>query len=147
MHKNRLRKIWLACKAVAVCALAALCAFFALLLTHSPVFEEGEAYELSYGLSSSAQTVRTKNPLFDKLLNGAVAGESVRYTGNRYEEMKEKFAATLLFTEEVNGVTNYYLYSPLLKGGMELCGRFVNLHIAVSSEQTAAGTPIIFGGF
>lgn len=141
-----MRKIWQAAKAIVTLALVCLCAFFALCLCCSPVFEKGEAYELSYGASSSAKTKRTDMPLFEKL-TGAVAGESVRYAGDRYETLKEKFGATLLFTEEACGVVNYYLYSPALGAGVELCGRTVNLHIAVSAEQTAAGTPLIFGGF
>lgn len=141
-----MRKILQAAKAVITLALVCLCAFFALCLWYSPVFEKGESYEVSYGASSSAQTKRTDMPLFEKL-TGAVAGESVRYTGNRYEVIREKFGATLLFTEEACGVVNYYLYSPVLGGGVELYGQRVNLHIAVSSGQTAAGTPIIFGGF
>ncbi len=147
MRKNGLRKIWQTGKAVFVVALVLLCAFFAICVSRSPVFEEGESYELSYGASSSAQTVRTDSPLFDKLINNTVAGESVRYTGDRYEELKREFQAELLFTENAGGVVNYYLYSPRISGGMKLYGKTVNLHIAVGSEQTAAGTPIIFGGF
>ena len=141
-----MRKTLQAAKAIITLMLVCLCAFFALLLCYSPVFEMGDAYEVSYGLSSSAQTKRTDSPLFEKL-TGAVAGESVRYTGNCYLPIKEKFGATLLFTEEACGVTNYYLYSPYLGKGVELYGERVNLHIAVSEEQTAAGTPLIFGGF
>lgn len=141
-----MRKTLQTLKAILTLALVCLCVFFALCLWCSPVFEKGESYEVSFGASSSAQTKRTDAPLFEKL-TGAVAGESVRYAGNRYEAIKEKFGATLLFTEEACGVVNYYLYSPALGNGVELCGRKVNLHIAVSSGQTAAGTPIIFGGF
>ena len=141
-----MRKTLQATKAIITLLLAILCALFALVLCYSPVFDMGEVYEVSYGLSSSAQTKRTENPLFEKL-TGAVAGESVRYSGDCYLGLKEKFGATLLFTEEACGVTNYYLYSPYLGRCVELGGERVNLHIAVSSEQTAAGTPLIFGGF
>ena len=141
-----MRKILQAAKAIITLVLVCLCAFFALCLCYSPVFVMGESYEVSYGLSSSAQTKRTDSPLFEKL-TGAVAGESVRYTGDCYFDLKEKFGATLLFTEEACGVVNYYLYSPYLGACVELGGERVNLHIAVSSEQTAAGTPLIFGGF
>ena len=141
-----MRKTLQAAKAIITLLLAILCALFALVLCYSPVFDMGEVYEVSYGLSSSAQTKRTENPLFEKL-TGAVAGESVRYAGDRYEALKEKFGATLLFTEEACGVTNYYLYSRDLGEGCAVGGYLVNLHIAVSEEETAVGTPLIFGGF
>ena len=75
-----------------------------------------------------------------------VAGESARYAGDRCEGIREQFSARLLFTEEVCGVVNYYLYSPRLGEGVVLNGFLVNLHIAVGEEQTAVGTPLIFGG-
>ena len=142
-----MRRILQAGKAVVVALLVILCAVFALYLSRAPVFEQGEGYELSYGQSSSAKTERTETPFLDKLIHGTVAGESVRYRGDRYEKLKAQFSAELLFTEESNGVVNYYLYSPRIAGGVQLYGKTVNLHIAVGSEQTAAGTPLIFGGF
>ncbi|MDE7158718.1 MAG: hypothetical protein K2N74_04000 [Clostridiales bacterium] len=141
-----MRKFYHACKAffILFCSLGA--ALFALLLYRAPVFPQGESYELYFGNSSSASSVRTDNPLLQKLLTGA-KGESVRYTGDKYEELKEKFGATLLFTETVCGITNYYMYSPMLGETVNVGGYAVNLHVAVSEEQTAAGTPLIFGGF
>lgn len=136
-----------AVKAGCVLLSALLCAAFAILLLYSPVFEEGEAYELYFGASSSSEIASTHSPFLDKLLRQDVAGESVRYSGNCYEALKARFCAELLFTEEAAGVTSYYLYSPLLGEGVLLDGRVVNLQIAVGSGQTAAGTPLIFGGF
>lgn len=142
-----MRRILSAVKAVLIVLAAALCAVFSLLLVHSPVFERGEHYELYTKASSSSPVRAVGDPVWEKLLAGAVAGESVRYQGDRYEELVKKFHAELLFTEEASGVKNYYLYSPLLRGGVALGDRLVNLHIAVGEEQTAAGTPLIFGGF
>lgn len=141
-----MRKIKTTVKSVAAFYGALVLAGFAYVLYRSPVFEKGTGYELYAGASSSACIVSTQNPLFDKLFT-PVAGESVRYAGNRYEEIKERFSAELLFCENVCGVQNYYLYSPLLKSAVTLNGFTVNLHVAVSEEQTAAGTPLIFGGF
>lgn len=141
-----MRKVLQTGMAIAIVLLSLACAVFALCLNCSPVFEPGESYELYYGASSSALIKETNAPLWDKLLS-VTAGESVRYKGDRYEDLKEKFGAELLFEENVCGVMNYYLYSPKLGGGVLLKGYTVNLHIAVSEEQTAAGTPLIFGGF
>lgn len=142
-----MRRIFKPIQTVGVIAAAALCVLFAAFLSLSPVFEGGTGYELYLGASSSALTVRTENPALDKFLLGNVAGESVRYEGNRLEEIAKKYHAEVLFTEEAAGVVNYYCYSSYLGGCVLLDGYAVNLHIAVSAEQTAAGTPLIFGGF
>ena len=133
-------------KTTGIIVLAAGCVLFALLIAASPVFEQGEGYELSLGSSSSARQIFTDCPALDKLLH-TVKGESVRYVGNRYEELKNRFHAELVFTEEACGVTNYYCYTPLLGSCVSVNGYDINLHIAVSEGQTAAGTPLIFGGF
>lgn len=130
--------------AIVICAL--LCASLPYALFSAPIFDMGYGYELYCG-TSSAEIIRTETPALTKLLRFDVKGESVRYEGNRYDALKEKFAAELLFVEEAAGVTNYYMYSEQLKGGVLLGGHLVNLHIAVSCNQTAVGTPLIFGGF
>ena len=116
------------------------------LLLHAPAFENGENYTFYLGANSSALAKASPNPVLEKYAY-SVKGESVQYSGNRLEELTQRYRAKLLFTEEACGVTNYYFYSPLLKNSVELGGYAVNLHIAVSAEKTVAGTPIIFGGF
>ncbi len=133
-------------KAAAVTLACLACAVFLLLVLHAPVFPEGGGYEVYYGDSSSCLMKRTDEPLFTKLAGG-VTGESARYAGDRYEEIKARFHARLLFEEETGGVKNYYLYSPDLGGGVMIEGYLVNLHIALGAEETAVGTPLIFGGY
>ena len=111
-----------------------------------PVFLPGEGYEFSLGASSSAAIVASDDA-FAKLTLANVRGESVRYRGDRRGELLSRFRARVLFTEVACGVTNYYCYSPFLDDSVELSGELVNLHIAVGNGQTAAGTPLIFGGF
>lgn len=141
-----MRKIRRTLTGIALVLTAAACGLFALLLHHSPVFKRGERYELYYGSSSSRMLVGAE-PVKDKLLTGKVTGESVRYSGDRRAEVEARYRAELLFTEEACGVVNYYYYSPVLGGGVRLGEYVVNLHVAVSEGQTAAGTPFIFGGF
>lgn len=142
-----MRRFCTALRECAVVAAAVACVIAVMVLFAAPVFRAGESYTLYLGGSSSALAVETEHPLQDKTLFQNVAGESTVYDGNFYREIKERFHATLLFTEEVCGVTNYYLYSGQLCGGVYLNGERVNLHIAVSAEQTAVGSPLIFGGF
>ena len=134
-------------KTVGIIFLCVVSALFALALHSAPVFDRGEGYEISLGASSSAEQIVTERPLLLKMFKSDAQGESVRYDGDRYEELKKAFDAELLFTETEGGVTNYYLYSPKLSGGIALNGYLVNLHVAVRENRTAVGTPIIFGGF
>lgn len=126
---------------------ALICLLFLCLLYCSPVFAEGKGYTFYLGESSSARAVASDMPVLDKLLLGNVRGESAEYEGDRYEELKARFRAELLFSEKADGVENYYLYSPVLGECVEIGGKKVNLHIAVRKESTAVGTPIIFGGY
>ena len=140
-----MRKFLITIKAFIVAAAVIGCIVFAYALVHAPVFERGERYEFYVG-TSSEEVVLANSPL-EKLFLKNIKGESVRYSGDRAEALMGRFHAKILFTEEAAGVTNYYCYTSQLKGGVLLNGYCVNLHIAVGNEQTAAGTPVIFGGF
>ena len=118
---------------------------FVYALKNAPVFERGERYEFYLG-TSSEEVVLAQSPLA-KLFLKNIKGESVRYKGDRVQELISRFNAEILFVEEAAGVTNYYCYTSALKGGVQLGEYCVNLHVAVDKEQTAAGTPLIFGGF
>lgn len=131
-------------KGIAIIGACIACGAFAYALTRSPVFD-GEGYELYTG-TSSAGVIVTDAPAAVKLTL-PVAGESARWEGDRAAELLERFDARVLFCEEVCGTRNYYCSSPLLGEGVLLRGVRVNLHIAVSGGRTAAGTPVIFGGF
>ena len=142
-----MRRIGNTIKIAFVALAATVCAAIVFLLTLSPVFPRGEYYELYLGENSSGPCVATENPFLDKLRLGGVRGESVRYAGDRADELLSRYHARVLYEEPACGVMNYYCYSPLLGNSVRLMGYYVNLHIAVSETQTAAGTPIIFGGF
>ncbi len=131
-------------KGIATIGACLICGAFAYALTRSPVFD-GDGYELYAGTSSAAVIV-TDSPATLKLTL-PVAGESARWEGDLAAELLARFEAKVLFCEEVCGIRNYYCHSPQLGEGVLLNGVRVNLHIAVSGDRTAAGTPIIFGGF
>lgn len=110
---------------------------------------EGERTYYLYSPSSQAQ-MKDALTFTDAFF---LTGESVRFSvaaedkENLVEEIAELFRAELVAKESVSGVTSYYLYSTNLRGGVRVQGRKVNLHIAVSGDSCAVGTPIIFGGF
>ena len=140
-----MRRFLFTIKAFLVAIAVLACIVFLYILQNSPVFERGERYEFYRGTSSD-EIISVDSPLV-KLFLSDIKGESVRYRGDRAEELIERFRAKILFMEEAADVVNYYCYSPVLKGGVTLGEYFINLHIAVGREQTAAGTPVIFGGF
>ena len=67
---------------------------------------------------------------------------------NAYAEnlLAEKGAQTLM-EERVAGVRSIYAYTAGGRGGVQLFGGRVNLHLAVCGEEVQVGTPIIFGGY
>ena len=140
-----MRKLLFTIKAFFAAILVAACLIFVYVLLHAPVFEQGERYEFYTGTSSD-EIVLARSPL-EKLKLHGVKGESVRYEGDRAKELIERFHAEILMIEEAAGVMNYYCYSSALDSCIELNGKRVNLHVAVSGDRTAAGTPVIFGGF
>lgn len=82
-----------------------------------------------------------------------IKGESVRFDladedgETLVNRLIEEYNATVLFTEEVSGVVSYYCYTPDWEEYLDLNGQRVNFHVAVSAEECAVGTPIIFDGF
>lgn len=47
----------------------------------------------------------------------------------------------------LDGITIVCGYSPLLKGGVLLDGRFVNIQLAFRDDKTIIGSPLIFGSY
>lgn len=140
-----MRGAFLAIKAFLLTAVAVSCVLFVYVLFTASVFPSGERHEFYKG-TSSEEIVLSRSP-YEKLFLSNVKGESVRYAGDRAEEMIKRFNAEILFTEEAAGVVNYYCYSPMLENNVLIGEERVNLHIACNGEETAAGTPVIFGGF
>ena len=140
-----MQKFWVLGKALLAVTAALGCLVFCYALLHSPVFPKGERYEFYTG-TSSEEIVLSDSPLAKYSLTG-IRGESVRYQGNRVQEMISRYRAKVLFIEEAAGVVNYYCNSPVLGRGVVIDGKRVNLHIAASDTRTAVGTPVIFGGF
>ena len=140
-----MRRFFYGACGVGVMLLSLAAGAFVFALSRTPVFADGEGYEISAGASSSAAIVQTDDAFAYKLFHAA-AGESVRYEGDVAARLIKEFSAKLCFYEQACGVSHYYLYTPRLGEGVFLNGYAVNLHIAVRGERTVAGTPLIFGG-
>lgn len=130
---------------VLLACLAAAGALF--VLRHAPSFAGAARYTLFLGENSSAEAVVLEGDALPLLLSSNVRGESAVFQGDRAEELLKAYRARVLFIEEAAGTVSYYCYSPLLGEGLLLNGKRVNLHIAAGRGQTAAGTPLLFGGF
>lgn len=122
------------------------CVTLPVFIERLPLFFGGQSYTFYLG-TSSGRIVRSDRPVLAKLLLANVRGESAEFEGNVYEKWKDVFSAELVFCEEVAGVVNYYMYSPLLGEGVTLSEGEINLHIAVKGDRTAVGSPMIFGGY
>lgn len=131
--------------AVLFACLASAGALF--VLRHAPSFAGAARYTLFLGETSSAEAVVLEGDALPLLLSPEVRGESAVFQGDRAEELLRAYRARVLFIEEAAGTVSYYCHSPLLGEGLLLNGEEVNLHIAAGREQTAAGTPLLFGGF
>ena len=131
--------------AVLLACLAAAGALF--VLRHAPSFAGAARYTLFLGETSSAEAVVLEGDALPLLLSSDVRGESAVFQGDRAEELLEAYRARVLFIEKAAGTVSYYCHSPLLGEGLLLNGKRVNLHIAAGRGQTAAGTPLLFGGF
>ena len=140
-----MRRAFLWLKAVVVTTAVVICLAFVYALYSSPAFSKGERYEF-YAGTSSDEIVCSRSP-FGKLAYPKAKGECAYYTGDRVEELQNEFGAKVLFIEEAAGTINYYCYSPVFENEVALNGYTVNLHIAYNGRSTAAGTPIIFGGY
>ena len=132
------------------CALF-LCACVGLRAYHISTFAHIHGAHTFYLDSPSSQSL-TKNTLAIADLP-RVKGESVTFSLQNQDgdtlvkEMLANYNARILFTERVGDIVSYYCYSCELGRGVMLCGVPVNLHIALSTDRAAVGTPLIFGGF
>ncbi len=148
----------------AAALLAALGAAFCVYLMHAVSFSGGESAYYLYSASSQAEIKEALSLAELAHLKGESAvyvfgsadGESAASAAYRGEsclaaeaakELMASYRARVRFTEEVGGTVSYYCYSPLLKGGVILDGKKINLHVAVRADSLAVGSPIIFGGY
>ena len=131
--------------AVLFACLASAGALF--VLRHAPSFAGAARYTLFLGETSSAEAVVLEGDALPLLLSSEVRGESAVFQGDRAEDLLRAYRARVLFIEKAADTVSYYCHSPLLGEGLLLNGEEVNLHIAAGRGQTAAGTPLLFGGF
>lgn len=138
---------WLGTAGAAVASLAVAACLF---LMYFSAFPGGE--KEYYLFSASSQAERKKTLSVGDLF--AVRGESAVYVADSgrdsasiAKEIRERYAAEILFTETVGDTVSYYCHSSGLGEGIILNGCLINLHIAVRTDSVAVGTPIIFGGY
>ncbi len=124
-------------------ALSLFTIFLLFLLGAFPTFlgltKNSEVYQCSY---SSSCDILDGTFSFLKTGEGGVLKEGVTR-----REVMERFEARLVFTEEVDGVVNYYCYSEKIKCSSLIKGKKINLHFAERGVAVKVGTPLIFGSF
>ena len=97
--------------------------------------------------SSIASAVKLNSPIYPFMAK--VKGESckVKKDGFSVDEFFKERNATILFTEELDGITCYYGYSEDIKFNTIVGDKIVNLQVAVAENSVTVGSPIIFGSF
>ena len=105
-----------------------------------------------YLYSASSQALQVETLTFSQIFS--VKGESVRFSLSAdsdkratAEEILSSYGAQILWQETVDGVTSYYAQTPRFSNGVQIQGKKINLHVAVSDTECVVGNPIIFGGF
>ena len=143
----RIKNFLLTVFALFICAVLAL-GFY---VKRAVRFEDLEGERAFYLDSASSQGLMQGEISF--LDFPRLRGESVRFpleTKTADETLRnivEKYAATVLFTEEIDGTVSYYCYTAQWSDCVTVQGKKVNLHVALSTKQCVVGAPIIFGGF
>ena len=141
-------------KALAMAAAIVVCAAVLLLpqlMLKQPVFSGADSYTFYVGSqSSNAEMVQANaaNAALIKLGLGEVAGESAHYADAQDAfDIAASLGARLCGIERAGDVTNYYYRTARLRGGVDVGGACVNLHIAVRGAGACIGTPLVFGGY
>ena len=113
-----------------------------------PVFSEyAKDFELYLNCPSSTCQI-IKATKLESVFIGRIYGESFKADKNfDAGKLVDRFNAKLVKVEVVNGIENYYYYSPKIKYKKQLFGERVNIHVAVTKTQITIGSPIIFGSF
>mgnify|MGYP000813345947 FL=1 len=78
------------------------------------------------------------------------AGVSVSFAGDAsdLEEWLELLRADKIFCETIgDGIVCVYGYSPLLKGGIQVDGRKINVQIALNRGTVHIGSPLLLGSY
>lgn len=136
----------LACIVSAACAAVILCALA--FLPSRVCFADGRNHIFICG-TSSADCIEYKPVLnceAERLFLKNICGESAEYKDFDLEKYLEKVNGRILFTEKVEGCTNFYC-SARLPYSVQIKGQTVNLQVCVRGDGVKVGTPIIFGGY
>ncbi len=101
------------------------------------------------GSASSQAVIKKELSLkdFGKIKGESVVWEIAEGAEEVVERLLERYNATVLFTEKVDGTTSYYCLTSAWADGVRVGEYLVNLHIAVGKGRCAVGAPMIFGGF
>ncbi len=137
------KKIW---KKMYILWLGLLLAALLMFYNNQPIFKD-------YAEKSTAYTVREASQegvqyACFEIVNAKI-GESCSLAAEDFSlaECIKYFQAEIIFTETAGSVTNYYLYSPVIRRTKTLRGEKINLHVAFDNGRVVMGSPLIYGGY
>ena len=130
-------------------ALCFLCLFAALWLSKEELNENG-VKTYAGGLSSLTDFffAEDDNPSVFEVSPFCFKAESVFVKGEcDLKNIAKKYDASIVKIIKNGDITEYYMFSPRLRGRVIAGGETVNLHVAESSYGYTIGTPFIFCGY
>lgn len=82
-----------------------------------------------------------------KQAEGTLYGTTYKGDISQLGYLRSRLMLTEIWQEVFDGVTVIYAYSPLIKSGIRLNGRLVNIQIAIRQDALFVGSPILLGSY
>lgn len=97
--------------------------------------------------SSSGEFYETNRYAFSDYLKGNGVCKTYDKNFNYASNIINPLNATIVKTEKIDGIINYYYYSKNLARTVTVDGKRVNLHVAVTSSLITVGYPLIYHAY
>ncbi len=130
---------------------AFLCSAFLLsvyLFNSTPIVTGVERIEVYLYSSSSNAVIKTVEVKEFAFISN-VKGECVKLKAKDFdlENFLSGYGAQVVLTESFDGGKSFYAYSPKIRYRETVCGKRVNLQVAIRGQTVTVGSPIIYGSF
>ena len=128
-----------------LCMVFILCVY---LFNSAPIVSGVEKIEVYLYSSSSNAVIKTVD-VNEFYFISNLKGECVKLKAEDFdlENFLSGYGAQVVLTESFDGGKSYYAYSPKIRYRESVCGKQVNLQVAIRGQTVTVGSPIIYGSF